>query len=504
MPRFDEQIAHAVGGRRPLIYVQSSEEDRVIDALSAVVARHFPGGAVTTWSCVRGLEPALQGVDTRDPAAALAHLVVRPRRGFVVLKDMTSFLEDPRVVRGLREIYFAASRDYQSALVLVSPVPMPAESLEKEMFYADLESPTSDELMAQVLALEKRYPGARIPPEVRPQAVMALLGLSRNEVEHVMHRVLSGGVAAKDIMDVIFAEKATLVKKAGFLELVPLKFDTSVVGGLENVKSWAMARKDLFTFDAVKAGMPVPKGVLIMGVSGCGKSLLAKAIAGLWQVPLFRLDMSLIFSGVYGSPEAAFHRALHTIETLAPAVLWIDEMEASLTSSKDSGTPQSMIFAAFLTWMQEKPPLVFVAATANRIERLPAEIVRKGRFDQVFFCDLPNEDERARIFEIHLKNNGADLKNFDFARIVASTEGWSGAEIEQAVVAARIEARASNHPMSTTDIWRQTNSMVPLSRTMAEQVKAIREWAFKRATRASNKVFAKQNLADTTETEKTS
>jgi SpoVK/Ycf46/Vps4 family AAA+-type ATPase len=203
--------------------------------------------------------------------------------------------------------------------------------------------------------------------------------------------------------------------------------------------------------------------------------------------------MSLIFSGLYGSPEAAFHRALQTIENLAPAVLWIDEMEASLSTAKEAATPQSMIFAAFLTWMQEKPPLVFVAATANRIELLPAEIVRKGRFDQVFFCDLPNEDERAQIFEIHLKRNAVDASTLNLKSLVISTDGWSGAEIEQAVVAARIEARQAGRATETGDIWRQTNSMVPLSKTMAEQVKSIREWAFKRATRASNKVYAKSD-----------
>jgi hypothetical protein len=491
MSRFDEQISHAVRGRHPLIYLQTTEEDRVVDGLKPLVAKHFPGGSITTWSCMRGLEPAVEGVDTRDPVVALQYMIARPRRGFVVMKDLSAFLDNPRVVRGLREIYFTFTRGYQTAFVLVSPDAAPPASLQKEMCIVELDAPSSEELLARMLEIEKQYPGAKIPPEVRPHAVIALRGMALQEVDHVMHRVLGGGAAAGSMMKEIYAEKATLAKKAGFLEMVPLDYDTSVVGGLENVKTWAAQRKDLFTLEAIKSGLPVPKGVLVMGVSGCGKSLLIKAIAGLWQVPMFRLDMSLIFSGLYGSPEAAFHRALRTIETLAPAVLWIDEMEASLSTPKESATPQSMIFAAFLTWMQEKPPLVFVAATANRIEMLPAEIVRKGRFDQVFFCDLPNEEERAQIFDIHLRRNGADPAAFNYRSLVLSTEGWSGAEIEQAVVAARIEARQTGQPMSTNDIWKQTNSMVPLSRTMAEQVKAIREWAFKRATRASNKLVPK-------------
>jgi len=493
MSRFDEQISHAARGRHPLIYLQTTEEDRVVDGLKPLVAKHFPGGSLTTWSCMRGLEPAVDGVDTRDPVVALQYMIARPRRGFCVMKDLSAFLDNPRVLRGLREIYFSFSKSYQSAFVLVSPDAAPPESLRKEMCIVELDAPTSEEILARMLEIEKQYPAAKIPPEVRPHAVIALRGMALQEVDHVMHRVLGGGAAALDVMKEIYAEKAGLAKKAGFLEMVPLEFDTAVVGGLENVKAWAAQRKDLFTLEAIKSGLPVPKGVLVMGVSGCGKSLLIKAIAGLWQVPLFRLDMSLIFSGLYGSPEAAFHRALQTIENLAPAVLWIDEMEASLSTAKEAATPQSMIFAAFLTWMQEKPPLVFVAATANRIELLPAEIVRKGRFDQVFFCDLPNEDERAQIFEIHLKRNSIDASTLNLKSLVISTDGWSGAEIEQAVVAARIEARQAGRPTETGDIWRQTNSMVPLSKTMAEQVKSIREWAFKRATRASNKVYAKSD-----------
>ena len=487
MSRLEEQVLRAVQGRNPLIYLHTAEEERVVDGLTPMVERCFPGGSLTTWSCVRGLEPAVEGVDTRDPVVALQYMIARPRRGFYVMKDLSGFMNDPRVLRGLREAYFAFCRGYQSAIVLISQAATVPESLEKEVYYIELDAPSSEELLARVMAIEKQFPGASLPAEIKPQVILALRGLTLTEVGHVMYRVFSTGATGHKILDEIFIEKGMLAKKAGFLEFIPLKFDTSVVGGLENVKTWADKRKKLFNQESVNAGLPIPKGILIMGVSGCGKSLLAKAIAGLWSVPLFRLNMSLIYSGLYGSPEAAFHRALSTIESIAPAILWIDEMESSLSTAKEAATPQSMIFSEFLTWMQEKPPLIFVAATANRIEMLPAEIIRKGRFDQVFFCDLPNADERAQIIKIHLARTGADPKNFDISRLLGCMNGWSGAEIEQAIVATSIEAHQAGRPMTIDDIWLQTYNMVPLSTTMAEQVNVIRDWAYKRATPASVK-----------------
>lgn len=487
MATFEEQILRAIQGRHPLIYLHTSEEERAIDCLKLLVSKCFPGGTLTTWSCVRGLEPAVAQVDTRDPVTALQQMIDHPRRGFYVMNDLSAFMTDPKVVRGLRETYSAFTRNYQSAVVIVSPVAVLPETIEKELCYVELAVPSPDELLAQVLKLEKQYPGTQIPANLRPQVVLALRGLTLNEVNHVLHRVFTRGATQDKILDEIFAEKESIAKKAGFLEFVPLKFDINHVGGLENVKNWAMQRKALFNQASVDAGIPVPKGILIMGISGCGKSMLAKAIANLWQLPLFRLDMSLVFSGAYGSPEAAFHRALRTIEAVAPVVLWIDEMEGSLSTSKDVGTPQALTFSAFLTWMQEKPPLVFVAATANHIDRLPAEIIRKGRFDQVFFCDLPNEEERAEILKIQLQLNGSDPKNFDIHRLVLNTEARSGAEIEQAVIAARIEALQAGRPMETEDVKLQTDRMIPLSKTMAEQVKAIRDWARTRATPASKR-----------------
>jgi len=211
-----------------------------------------------------------------------------------------------------------------------------------------------------------------------------------------------------------------------------------------------------------------------------------KVISSFWNLPLFRLDMNLIFSGAYGNPESAFRGALNTVESVAPAVLWIDEIENSLGMDEKSGVHiASHIFSAFLTWMQEKPPLVFIAATANRISALPAEIIRKGRFDQVFFLDLPADSERAEIFRIHLARNGIDLADVDMNILTIMTEGWNGAEIEQAVIAARVEAYYEKRKATQGDLSASIARIVPLSQTMEEQIKFIRSWAFSRAMPAS-------------------
>jgi SpoVK/Ycf46/Vps4 family AAA+-type ATPase len=342
-------------------------------------------------------------------------------------------------------------------------------------------------LLQSALKVQEEYPGLVIPENMRSSLALALKGLTLDEAGHVMHRILGGGsVAEKDVFNEIFAEKKMLLRKTGFLEFIPNRLDIDAIGGLEILKDWVAKRKDLFTQSAVSAGLPVPKGVLVMGISGCGKSMSAKAIASIWRVPLFRLDMNLVFSGLYGSPEIAFHRALRAIESIAPAVLWIDEIESALGMTSEQLTvEQSLTFSSFLTWMQERPPLVFVAATANRIERLPAEIIRKGRFDEVFFCDLPSDDERREIIRIHLKLNGIDPGTINIERLLLSTEGWSGSEIEQAIIAARIDALREGVPVTLDHIRYHTTRMVPLSTTMAEQIAAIKSWVFNRATRAS-------------------
>ena len=488
MSELTQDLRMAVQARHPLLYLHSAEENRVLMALEELSVEFFAGAPLHVWTCVDGLAPS-HDADTRDPVNAVQAALASKEDGLYVFHDLSAFLDDPGVVRALRQAYFRLQHNPRKVLAIVSPVVTIPPELENETYLIEVPLPESTELLAEAKRIQDQYAGNAIPAEAEPAVSLALRGLTLNEVGHVMHRVFGQGRAGKEaILDQIFQEKKRLIRKASFLEFVPQRVDIARIGGLENLKEWALNRRGMFTSDAVAAGLPIPRGVLIMGVSGCGKSMTAKALASLWDLPLFRLDMNLIFSGMHGSPHAAFHKAMRAIEAVAPAVLWIDEIESALGMTVGDTTPdQALTFASFLTWMQERPPLVFVAATANRIESMPAEVIRKGRFDHVFFCDLPDTVERLEILRIHLAINGARPDEVDPERLLNSTKGWSGAEIEQAIVSARIDALKAGRRFNTEDVRRHTISMVPLSETMEEQVRAIRSWAFSRATRASIK-----------------
>jgi SpoVK/Ycf46/Vps4 family AAA+-type ATPase len=317
--------------------------------------------------------------------------------------------------------------------------------------------------------------------------VGSLKGMSLTEAEHLLRRLFDRHAELdEEFFTAVLDEKEQITRKEGILEFVPPDSSLSQLGGLDQLKDWVRERNSLFLPEARKQDLPRPRGVLLMGISGCGKSLAVKIIAREWKLPLFRLDMNLVFAGVQGSAEWIFHRALEAVESVAPAVLWIDEIEMGIAGYNEGETgANTRIFSSFLTWMQEHRGDVFVAATANRIHLLPAEILRKGRFDQVFFVDLPNEEERKEIMSIHLGRNSLDASRYDLILLASATRGWNGAEIEQAVVSAVVDAYAESRPLTEDDLYKMISATVPLSVTMDEQIKAIRSWAHERALNAS-------------------
>ena len=485
MQKLHEQIRQAVLARNPIIYLHTPEEDRLLRVLRKIANEHT--APVHEWTCVDGFAGADAASNANDPVQALLTVAGSSEPGFFVMKDLGGFMQKPEVQRALRDVYYSLKGNSGRSVFILSPDLEIPEGVKREIRLIECPPPSNDEIRAVVDQCLADHPGAKLDETALQEVSLALKGLTLSEIEHILHRIFSQGLHEDKtrLIEEIFAEKRFLVKKSGFLEFAPPRTSVDDIGGLEVLKDWLVKRRPLFTQEAFDAGVPIPKGLLVMGVSGCGKSMAVKAISALWNVPMFRLDMNLVMSGQYGSKEAAFHQALQTIESVAPAVLWIDEIENALGIREDGLEIDSHIFSSFLTWMQEKPPLVFIAATANRIQALPAEIIRKGRFDEVFFVDLPTRKEALDILKINLRKHGANPDEFDYNMLGVIIEEWNGAEIEQAVISARTNAYSENRQFTMKDLASVGNKVVPLSRTMEEQIKQIRSWAFSRATPAS-------------------
>jgi predicted AAA+ superfamily ATPase len=483
-----ERIRRALVGGHPLLYVQSWEETRV-ERLAQHLAKTFYGepAAYGVWSVVEGLSVDGEPIPgTNDPLAALEAILGMDGRGFYLMKDFPGAADGrPEIVRRLRDVY-RALKDRGRHVLLLSPRLVIPEDAKKEVYVVEYELPDELEIARMLEAnLRKRFGTDELSEADLKRLALALRGLTADEIGHVLSKTFAHRKAFdEEAFREILAEKEQMSRKEGVLEFVPPRFSLDDVGGYDVLKSWLDKRQKLFSREALDAGIPIPRGILLMGISGCGKSLCVKTISTEWNLPLFRLDMNAIFGT--DNPEATFLRALRSVEAVSPAVLWIDEIEMGVGGYRDGqDASMSRIFSGFLTWMQEKSALVFVAATANRIHLLPAEIIRKGRFDQVFFVDLPTEEERKQIFQIHLSKNRVDVSRFDLVFLAKATAGWNGAEIEQAVVSAVVDAYAEQRELGEDDLYRMISATVPLSVTMEEQIKAIRSWAHERALNAS-------------------
>jgi SpoVK/Ycf46/Vps4 family AAA+-type ATPase len=379
----------------------------------------------------------------------------------------------------------------------VSPaLELPTE-LEKEMTVVDYALPSADEIAQQVEStLARCKEDKRIKCDLEEEQIEAIVkaaqGLTAVEVDNVLMKSI---VETQGFdVDVILSEKEQIIRKSGILEYFHTDETMEDVGGLEALKRWLTKRRKAFTDAAREYGLPQPKGLLLIGVQGCGKSLTAKAVAHLWQLPLLRLDVGRIFSGIVGSSEERMRRAIRTAESIAPVVLWLDEVEKGFagtqsSSFSDAGTT-SRVFGSFVTWLQEKESPVFVIATANDITTLPPELLRKGRFDEIFFIDLPNQHERHEIVRIHVAKRlpeGRSADEFDLDGLTEQSAAFSGAEIEQAVISAMYDAFDDDaRPFATEDVLRAIRETFPLSATMREQIHDLRSWAQNRARLASD------------------
>ncbi|MEQ8466706.1 stress-responsive protein Ycf46 [Coleofasciculus sp. E1-EBD-02] len=499
-----EEISILIQAQYPLIYLVTSEEERTERAIAMIAQNKNQQRRVFVWTVTHGIVEYGQSRhitqhNTVSPEAAVQWVIQQKEPGIYIFKDLHPFIDSPATTRWLRDA-IASFKAAQKTIVLMSPMQQVPIELEKEVVVIDYPLPDLTELN-QVLSQQlEKTKGRRTTTETREKLLKAALGLTRDEAEKVYRKAqVKAGRLTEAEVDIVLSEKKQLIRRNGILEYIEEDETIDSIGGLEELKRWLKQRSGAFTERAREYGLPQPKGMLILGVPGCGKSLIAKTTSRLWGLPLLRLDMGRVYDGsMVGRSEANLRNALKTAESISPAILFIDELDKSFAGSSGSadsdGGTSSRIFGSFLTWMQEKTSPVFVMATANRVERLPGEFLRKGRFDEIFFVDLPNKEERQQIFKIHLSKRRREIERFDIEQLATICDGFSGAEIEQALIAAMYEAFAQDREFTQLDIIAAIKATLPLSRTMTEQVTALRDWARQRARPAAASVAEYQRM----------
>ena len=489
------KIKKFLSGSSSLIYLISEEEDRVESIIESVAEKAgIEPTRLYKWSCVHGLTNHREVVvPSPDPVLALDHFLKFDAKSILIFKDLHLLVNaNPPLIRQLKE----ASRVLRltgNKIFFVSPQLNLPEELFAIFNIEDVPLPRFEELSKILDTCIDGSPACQslrksLTADLRDKMVRASMGFTADMASDAFHSALmkETSLTGKTV-DSVVADKQSLVRKSGVLEFVNAQAGAWEIGGLVNLKKWLTDRSRAFSPAAAKHGLTPPKGILVMGVSGCGKSLCIKAIAAYWKLPLLRLDMGRIYDGLAGPPEEAMRKAIKTAEAVAPCVLWIDEIEAGIANQKQkqAGGKEARVLALFLTWMQEKTAPVFVGATANEVEVLPPEILRKGRFDELFYMGLPMMEERKQILTIHMRKRRVDPARFDMDYLASSTEGLNGAEIEQGVIAALFESTSRKEELSEHVLANSLRNIVPLSRTMRERIQKIEAWARNRAMKAS-------------------
>jgi len=481
LEKFVTELSSLIRARYPLIYLNTYEEPRALELVQKLATQRET--VVYIWSRTDGITRGGKTVsDTIDPMAALRWFDDVKEKALFILKDFHPYLKDPGVVRKLRDLSQKLKKSPKNVMLLSPVLNLPPE-LTKEISVVELPLPAREE----IASLIERANSVGGPAGNVDEMINAATGLTYDEIENVLAKSLvSRGKLDKHLVQ---EEKKQLVKRSGLLEFVDTGGRQTSVGGLEHLKHWLKVRKGGLSAEAREIGLPLPKGILLVGIPGCGKSLTATTVGKEWELPLLRLDLGRIFSGLVGSSEGNIRNALATCDAVAPCILWVDEIEKGLSGTQSSGQSDggttSRVFGTLLTWMQEKRSPVFVVATANDISQLPPEFLRKGRFDEIFFVDLPSDDERAEIFKIQMARYGWEAKDLETEALVQRTHGFSGAEIEQCIVSARYLAFGQNEEFSQSHLLGTIDEIVPLSKTMGDRIEGLRSWAAHRARPAS-------------------
>ncbi|MBI9109364.1 MAG: AAA family ATPase [Spirochaetales bacterium] len=499
MDKFEKALTTYVKASIPVLSVATYEWQRLHGFCVGAAMEHDL--VLYKWSVVSGLDKWGKGESTficednekKDPIDILSWFEnAEQSHCILLLEDFHPFMtsENYQIVRFIREITRINSNQ-QKILIIQTPYIVNLRELEKEVPILELELPKENILrtiLNNVLD-ELAYDDKPNDDNEIKDIVSASLGMSSVEAEWTYKKI----IAERERLTIseitlIVNEKEQIIKKEGILEYFHPDSDFNQVGGMESLKKWLNKRGKAFSNDAKDFGLTSPKGVMLLGVPGCGKSLIAKTIANEWNLPLLKFDLGKVFGGIVGESESNIRKALSLAETIAPSILWIDEIEKGLSGINgggDSGT-SARVFGNLLTWMQEKKSEVFVIATANNIEQLPPELLRKGRFDEIFFVDLPSKEERKDIFKIHIERKKRDVRLFDIDNLAAESIGFSGAEIEEAVNEGLFIAYAQSQDLSTENIFEALKSTYPLSKTMKHTIEDLRKWAKVRARFASS------------------
>ena len=515
LKKTEQHLTNLFKARFSFVYIPTWEEIRIVDLITKIannVKTIKTKRDVFIWSSTEGLKKNLKdGQESvnngNEPIDALNFIDNYNNPAILILKDIHPLLglnnrnADYNLIRKIRDVAGSLKNaEVSKNVVIIAPTLVLPLELQKDITVVDFDLPTLDEIKSLLNEMIEMNESSGIVIDLKEDEKEVLCkaaqGLTLQEAENAFARAMvSKGQLTIQELDVILDEKCQVIKKTGILEFIKSDFNMNDVGGLENLKKWLIKRNNSWLGKAQKDyNLPAPKGVLITGVPGCGKSLTAKAMSALWQLPLLRLDVGKIFSGLVGSSEENMRKAIQTAEAVAPSILWIDEIEKGFGGNggeRDGGTA-TRVFGTFLTWMSEKTKPVFVIATANNINALPSEMLRKGRFDEIFFVDLPTKSERKVIFKLHLEKRLKGSISKDFAvtdtllnKLAEITEGFVGAEIEQVVISALFEAFSENRTLNEEDLYKVIKNTVPLSTTQSEQILAIREWANERAVAAT-------------------
>ena len=479
---FTNELNLFLKARYPIIYINTIEEDRVEYVIRKNVKTNLKR-SIYSWDFVDGYtnNPNNQGFGNRNPLQAL-ELIERlnpETPAIFLLKDFNRFLNDLAISRKLRNLSRLLKLQPKTIIIIGSELNIPVE-LQDLITILQFQLPTEEEIIIELQRLIKSLK-IKVDNKLFESLTRSCQGMSLERIRRVLSKIIATyKTINENSISILLNEKKQIISQTEILEYssVNEKFDN--LGGLKNLKEWLQKRQTAFSSQAINYGLPTPRGLLLIGIQGTGKSLTAKAIANDWKLPLLKLDIGKLFGGIVGESESRLRQMISVTETISPCILWIDEIDKAFNNSQnrsDGGT-SNRVLGTFVTWLSEKTKPVFVIATANSIDYLPLEIIRKGRFDEIFFLDLPQRSEREEIFKIHLQQfRPGSWKNFNYTELAQITDSFSGAEIRQAIIEAMYQAFSEKREFTTTDIKNAIKDSIPLANIENDQMLKLKKWA---------------------------